>query len=131
MVKDGQNLSTLFCKLNLSINDMREYKMKYFEVELTNPDEFLKQQTEDFVKANRWLLIKEDETYYLITQDDYSQREMIEKFRSVFEKKVYMDSHLSNLEILRLVTLEDIVNALENFELNSHNINRTIGFGRY
>ncbi|HFI0596483.1 TPA: DNA recombinase, partial [Streptococcus suis] len=29
--------------------------MKYFEVELTNPDEFLKQQTEDFVKLNRWL----------------------------------------------------------------------------
>ena len=70
---------------------MRECKMKYFEVELKNPDEFLKQQTEDFVKANRWLLIKEDETYYLITQDDYSRREMIEKFRSVFEKKVYMD----------------------------------------
>ncbi len=63
MVKDGQNLSTLFCKLNLSINDMRECKMKYFEVELTNPDVFLKQQTEDFVKANRWLLIKENETY--------------------------------------------------------------------
>ena len=37
--------------------------MKYFEVELTNPDVFLKQQTEDFVKANRWLLIKENETY--------------------------------------------------------------------
>lgn len=65
--------------------------MKYFEVELKNPDEFLKQQTEDFVKANRWLLIKEDETCYLITQDDYSRREMIEKFSSVFEKKVYMD----------------------------------------
>ncbi|MFX5960933.1 DNA recombinase, partial [Acinetobacter baumannii] len=27
--------------------------MKYFEVELENPDEFLKLQTEDFVKANR------------------------------------------------------------------------------
>ncbi|VSL51969.1 Uncharacterised protein [Streptococcus pneumoniae] len=26
--------------------------MKYFEVELENPDEFLKLQTEDFVKAN-------------------------------------------------------------------------------
>lgn len=70
---------------------MRECKMKYFEVELENPDEFLKLQTEDFVKANRWLLMKEGETYYLITQDDYSRREMIEKFRSVFEKKVYLD----------------------------------------
>lgn len=66
---------------------MRECKMKYFEVELKNPDEFLKQQTEDFMKANRWLLIKEDEAYYLITQYDYSWREMVEKFRSVFEKR--------------------------------------------
>ena len=65
--------------------------MKYFEVELKNPDEFLKQQTEDFMKANRWLLIKEDEAYYLITQYDYSWREMVEKFRSVFEKKVSLD----------------------------------------
>lgn len=70
---------------------MRECKMKYFEVELKNPDEFLKQQTEDFMKANRWLLIKEDEAYYLITQYDYSWREMVEKFRSVFEKKVSLD----------------------------------------
>ena len=30
--------------------------MKYFEVELENPDEFLKLQTEDFVKANRYSL---------------------------------------------------------------------------
>ncbi len=51
-------MSTLFCKLNLSINEMREYKLKYFEVELENPDEFLKLQTEDFVKANRLLLRK-------------------------------------------------------------------------
>ena len=32
--------------------------MKYFEVELENPDEFLKLQTEDLVKANRLLLRK-------------------------------------------------------------------------
>jgi hypothetical protein len=37
---------------------MRECKLKYFEVELENPDEFLKLQTEDFVKANRLLLRK-------------------------------------------------------------------------
>ena len=37
---------------------MRECKMKYFEVELENPDEFLKLQTEDIVKANRLLLRK-------------------------------------------------------------------------
>ena len=57
-VKSRQKLSTLFCKLNLSINEMRECKLKYFEVELENPDEFLKLQTEDFVKANRLLLRK-------------------------------------------------------------------------
>ena len=85
---------------------MRECKMKYFEVELKNPDEFLKQQTEDFMKANRWLLIKEDETYYLITQDDYSWREMVEKFRSVFEKKVSLD---------KLETLTE-TNFLKKFE---------------
>ena len=85
---------------------MRECKMKYFEVELKNPDEFLKQQTENFMKANRWLLIKEDETYYLITQDDYSWREMVEKFRSVFEKKVSLD---------KLETLTE-TNFLKKFE---------------
>lgn len=30
---------------------MRECKMKYFEVELENPDEFLKLQTEDFCES--------------------------------------------------------------------------------
>lgn len=101
---------------------MRECKMKYFEVELTNPDEFLKQQTEDFMKANRWLLIKEDETYYLITQDDYSWREMVEKFRSIFEKKVSLDK-------LETLTETDFLKKLEKsyrgdlikFLLNSRN----------
>ena len=32
--------------------------MKYIEVELENPDEYLKLQTEDIVKANRLLLTK-------------------------------------------------------------------------
>ena len=96
--------------------------MKYFEVELKNPDEFLKQPTEDFMKANRWLLIKEDETYYLITQDDYSWREMVEKFRSVFEKKVTLDK-------LETLTETDFLKKLEKsyrgdlikFLLNSRN----------
>lgn len=96
--------------------------MKYFEVELTNPDEFLKQQTEDFVKLNRWLLIKENETYYLITQDDYSRREMIEKFRSVFEKKVYMDKFEKLTETDFLKKLEKSYRAdLIKFLLNSRN----------
>nr|WP_314733737.1 hypothetical protein [Streptococcus suis] len=41
------------------------------------------------------------------------------------------DSQLASLESLSLVILEDIERALENFELKSHNLNRTIGFGRY
>lgn len=101
---------------------MRECKMKYFEVELKNPDEFLKQQTEDFVKANRWLLIKEDETCYLITQDDYSRREMIEKFSSVFEKKVYMDKFEALTETDFLKKLEKSYRGdLIKFLLNSRN----------
>ena len=96
--------------------------MKYFEVELKNPDEFLKQQTEDFVKANRWLLIKEDETCYLITQDDYSRREMIEKFSSVFEKKVYMDKFEALTETDFLKKLEKSYRGdLIKFLLNSRN----------
>lgn len=80
--------------------------MKYFQVELTNPDEFLKIQTEDFVVANRWILIKEDETYYLISQEDYSYREMVEKFRTIFAKKV----HLDKLEVL---TETDFIKKIE------------------
>ncbi|WP_432215577.1 AAA family ATPase [Streptococcus suis] len=41
------------------------------------------------------------------------------------------DSHLSSLEILSLVTLEDIENALESFERNSQISTPVIGFGRY
>ncbi|HFI0537179.1 TPA: AAA family ATPase, partial [Streptococcus suis] len=74
------------------------------------------------MKANRWLLIKEDETYYLITQDDYSWREMVEKFRSVFEKKVSLDK-------LETLTETDFLKKLEKsyrgdlikFLLNSRN----------
>ncbi|HEM6053983.1 TPA: AAA family ATPase [Streptococcus suis] len=96
--------------------------MKYFEVELKNPDEFLKQQTEDFVKANRWLLIKEDETYYLITQDDYSWREMVEKFRSVFEKKVFLDKLevLTETDFLKKIERTDRGDLIK-FLLNSRN----------
>lgn len=41
------------------------------------------------------------------------------------------DSQLASLESLSLVKLEDIERALGNFEQKSHNLNRTIGFGRY
>lgn len=101
---------------------MRKCRMKYFEVELTNPDEFLKQQTEDFVKANRWLLIKEDETYYLITKDDYSWREMVEKFRSVFEKKVFLDKLevLTETDFLKKIERTDRGDLIK-FLLNSRN----------
>lgn len=96
--------------------------MKYFEVELENPDEFLKLQTEDFVKANRWLLMEEGETYYLITQDDYSRREMIEKFRSVFEKKVYLDKFekLTETDFLKKIDNSHRADLIK-FLLNSGN----------
>ncbi|AHX74723.1 hypothetical protein DN94_03165 [Streptococcus agalactiae] len=65
--------------------------MKYFQVELTNPDEFLKLQTDDFVTVNRWILIKEDESYFLILQDNYTYSEMAERFRHIFDEKVFID----------------------------------------
>ena len=40
--------------------------MNYYQVEFKNPNDFLKTQTEDFIKTNRLLLFKEDDAYYLI-----------------------------------------------------------------
>ena len=39
--------------------------MNYYQVEFENPNDFLKTQTEDFIKTNRLLLFKEDDAYYL------------------------------------------------------------------
>lgn len=96
--------------------------MKYYQVELTNPDEFLKVQTEDFINDNRWILIKESETYYLISQDDYSWREMIEKFRSIFEKKVSLDKFevLTETDFLKKIERSNRGDLIK-FLLNSRN----------
>ncbi len=96
--------------------------MKYYQVELTNPDEFLKVQTEDFITDNRWILIKESETYYLISQDDYSWREMIEKFRSIFEKKVSLDKFevLTETDFLKKIERSNRGDLIK-FLLNSRN----------
>lgn len=96
--------------------------MKYYQVELTNPDEFLKVQTEDFITDNRWILIKESETYYLISQDDYSWREVIEKFRSIFEKKVSLDKFevLTETDFLKKIERSNRGDLIK-FLLNSRN----------
>lgn len=96
--------------------------MKYYQVELTNPDEFLKVQTEDFITDNRWILIKESETYYLISQDDYSWRDMIEKFRSIFEKKVSLDKFevLTETDFLKKIERSNRGDLIK-FLLNSRN----------
>ncbi|NKN40393.1 AAA family ATPase [Streptococcus alactolyticus] len=96
--------------------------MKYYQVELTNPDEFLKVQTEDFITDNRWILIKESETYYLISQDDYSWREMIEKLRSIFEKKVSLDKFevLTETDFLKKIERSNRGDLIK-FLLNSRN----------
>ena len=96
--------------------------MKYYQVELTNPDEFLKVQTEDFITDNRWILIKQSETYYLISQDDYSWREMIEKFRSIFEKKVSLDKFevLTETDFLKKIERSNRGDLIK-FLLNSRN----------
>lgn len=39
--------------------------MNYYQVEFENPNDFLKTQTEDFIKTNRLLPFKEDDAYYL------------------------------------------------------------------
>ena len=57
--------------------------MKYFEVELENPDEFLKLQTEDFVKANRLLLRKIIQSVTV-----YEEENFVISFKSGIELEV-------------------------------------------
>lgn len=59
--------------------------MNYYQVELKNPDDFLKSQTEGFIKTNRLLLFKEDEAYYLISQENYNDQEIMEKIKDFFD----------------------------------------------
>lgn len=50
--------------------------MNYYQVEFKNPDDFLKTQTEDFIKTNRLFLFKEEEAYYLISQENYIDQKL-------------------------------------------------------
>ena len=59
--------------------------MNYYQVEFKNPDDFLKNQTEGFIKTNRLLLFKEDEAYYLISQENYNDQEIMEKIKDFFD----------------------------------------------
>ena len=59
--------------------------MHYYQVEFKNPDDFLKNQTEGFIKTNRLLLFKEDEAYYLISQGNYNDQEIMEKVKDFFD----------------------------------------------
>lgn len=59
--------------------------MNYYQVEFKNPDDFLKTQTEYFIKTNRLLLFKEDEAYYLISQENYNDQEIMEKIKDFFD----------------------------------------------
>lgn len=59
--------------------------MNYYQVEFKNPDDFLKTQTEDFIKANCLLLFKEDYAYYLISQENYNDQEIMGKIKDFFD----------------------------------------------
>ena len=59
--------------------------MNYYQVEFKNPDDFLKTQTEDFIKTNRLLLFKEEEAYYLISQKNYNDQEIMGKIKDFFD----------------------------------------------
>ena len=76
---------------------MRECKMKYFEVELENPDEFLKLQTEDFVKANRLLLRK------IIQSVTVYEEHFVISFKSGIELEVWDSFHNFYIEHIILL----------------------------
>ncbi|VKC59657.1 CbxX/CfqX family protein [Streptococcus pneumoniae] len=68
--------------------------MKYFEVELENPDEFLKLQTEDFVKANRLLLRK------IIQSVTVYEENFVISFKSGIEPKFQVEvSHPKEIHL--------------------------------
>ena len=71
--------------------------MKYFEVELENPDEFLKLQTEDFVKANRLLLRK------IIQSVTVYEENFVISFKSGIELEVWVSFHNVKVKSLRKI----------------------------
>jgi stage V sporulation protein K len=80
--------------------------MHYYQVEFKNPNDFLKTQTEDFIKTNRLLLFKEDESYYLISQENYDDQEIIGKIKDFFD-------HEFTLNKVKTLTESDFIKKLE------------------
>ena len=80
--------------------------MNYYQVEFKNPDDFLKTQSEDFIKTNRLLLFKEDEDYYLISQENYNDQEIMGKIKNFFD-------HEFTLNKVKILTESDFINKLE------------------
>ena len=80
--------------------------MNYYQVEFKNHDDFLKTQTEDFIKTNRLLLFKEDDAYYLISQENYNTQEIIGKIKDFFD-------HEFTLKNVKTLTESDFIKKLE------------------
>lgn len=80
--------------------------MNYYQVEFNNPDDFLKTQTEDFIKTNRLLLFKEDDDYYLISQESYNDQEIMGKIKDFFD-------HEFTLKKVKTLTESDFIKKLE------------------
>ena len=80
--------------------------MHYYQVEFKNPDDFLKTQSEDFIKTNRLLLFKEDEAYYLISQENYNDKEIMGKIKDFFD-------HEFTLNRVKRLTESDCIKKLE------------------
>ena len=80
--------------------------MNYYQVEFKNPDDFLKTQTEDFIKTNRLLLFKEDDDYYLISQESYNDQEIMGKIKDFFD-------HVFTLKKVKTQTESDFIKKLE------------------
>ena len=80
--------------------------MNYYQVEFKNPDDFLKTQTEDFIKTNRLLLFKEDDAYYPISQENYNDQEIMGKIKDSFD-------HEFTLNKVKILTESDFINKLE------------------
>ena len=80
--------------------------MHYYQVEFKNPNDFLKTQTEDFIKTNRLLLFKEDDAYYLISQENYNDQEIMGKIKNFFD-------HEFTLKKVKTLTESDFMKKLE------------------
>ena len=80
--------------------------MNYYQVEFKNHDDFLKTQTEDFIKTNRLLLFKEDDAYYLISQENYNNQEIMGKIKDFFD-------HEFTLNKVKTLTESDFIKKLE------------------